>query len=142
MKKPPLKTSIPVNIPLQILVVEKSLTGLDISKGSHIYCGLCGHTIGRVNKDLQLPMPHEQLLKTMSGVKVQLVRTAKDKPIGIYHKTCNKFLFTDKPSWVFIGYDEWKKQTDKMISDKVFEMIENRDKKNIIEVIKPLTIVK
>lgn len=77
MKKPPLKTSIPVNIPLQILVVEKSLTGLDISKGSHIYCGLCGHTIGRVNKDLQLPMPHEQLLKTMSGVKVQLVRTAK-----------------------------------------------------------------
>ncbi len=142
MKKPPLKTSIPVNIPLQILVVEKSLTGLDISKGSHIYCGLCGHTIGRVNKDLQLPMPHEQLLKTMSGVKVQLVRTAKDSPIGIYHKTCNKFLFTDKPSWVFIGYDEWKKQTDKMISDKVFEMIENRDKKNVIEAIKPLTIVK
>ena len=133
MKKPPLKTSIPVNIPLQILVVEKSLTGLDISKGSHIYCGLCGHTIGRVNKDLQLPMPHEQLLKTMSGVKVQLVRTAKDKPIGIYHKTCNKFLFTDKPSWVFIGYDEWKKQTDEMIKEKVMEMVAQKNEGVIVK---------
>jgi len=113
--KPQLKTSIQINIPLNLLVVEKSKTGLDIAKGSHIYCGLCGKTIGRVNANLQLPMPHEQLFKVMTGVKATVVNSTHT---GLYH-TCGNFLFTNTPNWVFIGYDEWKRQTDQMTVEAV-----------------------
>ena len=121
MKKLPLQTSIKINIPLQILVVEKSLTGMDIKKGSHIYCGSCGHTIGLATKDMELPMPHDKFLKGLTGVKVQLVNSTYP---CLYH-TCGKFLFSDKASWVFIGYDEWKRQTDEMTVEIVKKAIGN-----------------
>ena len=121
MKKLPLQTSIKINIPLQILIVEKSLTGMDIKKGSHIYCGSCGHTIGRATKDMELPMPHETFLKNLTGIKVQLVNSTN---VCLYH-TCGKFLFSDKASWVFIGYDEWKRQTDEMTVEIVKKAIGN-----------------
>lgn len=80
---------------------------------------------------MELPLPHETFLKGLTGVKAQLVNSEN---VCLYH-TCNKFLFSDKQSWVFIGYDEWKRQTDEMVVNMVKNAIKgNTNEAKIIEI--------
>ena len=58
----------------------------------------------------------------MSGKKVSVVNS---KNVGLYH-TCGKFLFTDKPSWVFIGFDEWKRQTDEIVKNAFMKELKQK----------------
>jgi len=105
MKKPPLITSIKITKPIPILIIEHSDTGMDIKKGSHIYCGICGGTLGRMNEALELPVSHETFRSKLNAAKMTLFQKGEDS--AIMH-SCGKLLFLGKP-WVFIAkwqYDE------------------------------------
>lgn len=111
MKKPQLKTSIPVTHPCQILIIEKSDTGMDIKKGSHIYCGLCGGTLGRMNHEMKLPVSHETFIEKMNSKLFATTKT--ERGTAIFH-SCKKILFHNTASWTFIGMDEYVRQVEKM----------------------------
>lgn len=112
--KPPLTTSIEIQIPAELLIVEKSVDSeLDINKGSHIYCGMCGKTVGRVNERILLPVPYEKLLSVMSGLKCEAVK--QNSNTCLYHQSCGKFLFTEKVSWVFISRERYDREIGKLL---------------------------
>ncbi len=109
MKKVPLNTSIKIQIPAELLIVEKSLESeMDIAKGSHIYCGMCGNTIGRVNEKITLPVAYSKLLSVMTGLKCEAIKQQSNT--CLYHQPCGKFLFTEKVSWVFIGLERYLRE--------------------------------
>ena len=111
MKKLQLITHIPVEFPCHVLIIEKSDTGMNIKKGSHIYCGLCGNTIGRMNYNLTLPVSHETFLKKLNS---KLVATSKtERGTALFH-TCKKIMFHNTPSWIFISLSEYERQVEKM----------------------------
>jgi len=113
MKKAPLITSIKITKPIPILIIEHSDTGMDIKKGSHIYCGICGGTIGRATDEIELPVSHETFRSKLNAAKMTLFQKGENS--AIMH-SCGKLLFLGKP-WVFISKQEYDRQIDSVVID-------------------------
>lgn len=84
------------------LIIEKFKDDT-ILKDSHVYCGCCGESIGKMKKKLSSPIYPHVLLKTLKKKSVDWTI------IGLYHEKCKHSMFCFKKSFDLISLDNYNK---------------------------------
>ncbi len=91
------------------IIIEKS-NGNDILKGSLLFCGCCGESIGESTKTIVAPFRSDQVVKAL-----------KDKTIsyavmgGIVHETCKHTMFSFSKNWDFITLKNYLRSSKSVI---------------------------
>lgn len=88
-----------------IIIIEKS-KGNDISKGSRLFCGCCGRTMGRVSQKLSFPFKSLDLHNVVVDKSYEVLR------MGLRHKTCGHVMF-QKDEYKFITAENYLKMVAK-----------------------------
>lgn len=99
--------SIDIDEPRETIIIEK-LDGRTIAEGSHLYCGMCGHTLGLLARSLSFPFDSKVLVENMQ--MRTFLHGAKHKGAnvhGIAHAMCNHTMFVNDKTWNFISLPEY-----------------------------------
>lgn len=86
-----------------LLIIEKVEGGVVASKGSKIYCGCCGHTIGILGKELTFPFTSATFLESLE------CKSVTKNIIGLRHSKCEHTMFSFKKCFDFMSLESYNK---------------------------------
>lgn len=94
-----------IDKPRDYVIVEKS-NGNDILKGSKLFCGCCGKSLGELKKKLIFPFTTETLKASVKN------KTFSNGIAGrLRHDLCRHTMFFCGKGWNFITLENYIKQT-------------------------------
>ena len=84
------------------IIIEKGIGKL-IEKGSHLFCGVCGHSLGYTSRIIKMPSCSTILKNNIMD------RTFEFGVLGsLYHKTCGHTMFSmQNDGWKFIQIGDY-----------------------------------
>ena len=86
-----------------VFVIEK-WDGNTILKGSKIFCGCCGGSVGKLKRDLELPCDEKTFRESL------IDRSYEKRLWGILHTKCNHTLFGFSSHIEFITQETYKQE--------------------------------
>lgn len=109
MKTNNVEDQIPIDKMRDYIIVEKTKDDT-ILKGSKIYCGCCGKSLGELKKKLTFPFKSDVLVKALKERSFVITH------LGLSHKLCGHVMFSFRKDWAFITLENYLIQTTKAIS--------------------------
>lgn len=83
-----------------VLIIERdSKTG--IKKGSEIYCGYCGHSMGKLSESLDFPFNGNRFISLLKGDKYKV-----DENNLLKHKACGNTIGLTEKKLMFKTLDQ------------------------------------
>lgn len=89
------------------IIVEMS-NGNDILKGSKLFCGCCGNSLGELSKKLTFPFNSTTLNKAVKNKTYDIML------FGLRHKTCGHLMFSFKKEYGFMTLDNYLKEVSRV----------------------------
>lgn len=86
-----------------VIIVEKS-NGNDILKGSKLFCGCCGKSLGELSKKITFPFSSVELNKLVKN------KTYETMLFGLNHKVCGHTMFSFRKEYGFITLENYLKE--------------------------------
>lgn len=83
------------------IIIEKS-NGNDILKGSLLFCGCCGESIGESTKTITAPFRSDQVAKALKNKTISNAVMG-----GIVHEKCKHVMFSFSKNWAFMTIENY-----------------------------------
>lgn len=101
------RASIKIDAPRETIIIEK-LDGRTIAEGSHLYCGMCGVTLGTMKTPLSFPFDSKVLIEHMQFRTFMHGTKFEGKEVrALVHASCEKIMFLND-TWHFTSMDNYK----------------------------------
>lgn len=92
-----------------ILIAEK-VYNRSIIRGSQIYCGYCGKSMGKVRKRLYAGFTTDQFVRAFKNRNVEF------SIFGLYHKACGFYIVAEDNEYMFVPMNKFVRKTEEEIS--------------------------
>lgn len=83
-----------------VIIIEKYKDNT-LLKGSYLFCGCCGETLGFLTEDITFPFNHQELIQVLADTSFHVTI------LGLKHETCGHTMFSFCKGWGFMSVENY-----------------------------------